>query len=69
MFHFASFGPAEIVGVISLLDFAAAILALYSFKLMGAWRLIYVVTALIGLYLVALGIAAAKKFRPMTGAH
>jgi hypothetical protein len=51
MFHFASFGPPEIVGVISLLDLAAVILALYSYKLLGAWRWIYVTTALFALYL------------------
>jgi hypothetical protein len=106
MFHFASFGPPEIVGVISLVDLAAAILALYSYKLVGSWRWIYVATALFALYLnvfvgvvqtfqkvaffhalaptqteapfavaqgivliafIALGIVAAKKFRPMTG--
>jgi hypothetical protein len=51
MFHFASFGPPEIVGVISLIDLAAAILALYSYKLAGSWRWIYVATALFALYL------------------
>src|ERR1700733_8220540 len=51
MFHFASFGPPEIVGAISLVVLAAAILALYSYKLAGAWRRIYVVTAVLALYL------------------
>lgn len=51
MFHFASFGPPEIVGVISLVVLAAAILALYSYKLAGAWRRIYVIAAVIALYL------------------
>jgi hypothetical protein len=51
MFHFTSFGPPEIVGVISLLDLAVVILALYSYKLVGAWRWIYVTTALLALYL------------------
>jgi hypothetical protein len=51
MFHFTSFGPPEIVGVISLLDLAVVILALYSYKLLGAWRWIYVTTALLALYL------------------
>jgi hypothetical protein len=104
MFHFASFGAPEIIGVISLVALAAAILALYSYKLAGSWRWIYVATALFALYLnvfvgvvqtfqkvpffhalaptqaeppfavaqgivliafIALGIAAAKKFRPV----
>jgi hypothetical protein len=103
MFHYASFGPPEIVGVISLVALGVAILALYIYKLAGAWRWIYVVGAVFSLYLnvfvgvvqtfqkvaffhalaptqmeppfavaqgivlivfIALGIAAAKKFRP-----
>jgi hypothetical protein len=103
MFHFASFGPPEIIGAISLVVLAVALLALYVYKLAGAWRWIYVATAVFALYLnvfvgvvqtfqkvgffhalaptqteppfavaqgvvliafIALGIAAAKKFRP-----
>jgi hypothetical protein len=106
MFHFASFGPPEIIGVISLVVLAVAILALYGYKLAGAWRWIYVSTAVLALYLnvfvgvvqtfqkvaffhalaptqteppfaiaqgivliafIALGLAAAKKFRPPAG--
>jgi hypothetical protein len=51
MFHFASFGPPEIVGVISLLVLSVAIVALYSLKLTGSWRWIYVATAVCALYL------------------
>ena len=51
MFPFTSFGPAEIVGVISLIALIVAILALYSFKLAGSWRRVYVATALFALYL------------------
>ena len=50
MFHFASFGPPEIVGVISLVVLAVAILALFSYKLAGRWRSIYVATAVLALY-------------------
>jgi hypothetical protein len=103
MFHFASFGPPEVFGVISLLALGVAILALYVYKLVGAWRRTYVAAAMFALYLnvvvgvvqafqkvaffhalaptqkeppffvaqgivliafVALGVAAAKKFRP-----
>jgi hypothetical protein len=105
MFHFAGFGPPEIIGVISLIVLGVAILAHYGYKLAGSWRGIYVATAVLALYLnvfvgvvqtfqkvpffhalaptqtelpfalaqgvvliafVALGIAAAKKFRPPT---
>jgi hypothetical protein len=51
MFHFVSFGPPEIVGVISLLVLTLAIVALYSLKLAGSWRWIYVAAALCALYL------------------
>jgi hypothetical protein len=91
--------------VISLLALSVAILALYAYKLAGAWRRTYVAAAMFALYLnvvvgvvqafqkvaffhalaptqkeppffvaqaivliafVALGVAAAKKFRPMS---
>jgi hypothetical protein len=51
MFHFATFGPPEILGVISLVVSGVAILALYSYHLAGSWRLVYVATALLALYL------------------
>jgi hypothetical protein len=51
MFHFASFGPPEIIGVISLVALGVAILALYGYKLAGSWRWIYVATAVFALYL------------------
>jgi hypothetical protein len=43
--------PSHIVGGISLIVLAIAIFALYSRRLAGAWRWIYVVTAVIALYL------------------
>jgi hypothetical protein len=45
------FGPPHIVGVISLVVLAIALLARYAMHLRGAWRWIYVVTAVIALYL------------------
>src|SRR6202166_5377651 len=45
MFHFASFGPPEIIGVISLVVLGLALLALYAYKLAGAWRWVYVAAA------------------------
>ena len=50
-FPFHKLLPAHIVGAISLVVLLIAILALYSFRLAGAWRWIYVVTASIALYL------------------
>ncbi len=107
MFPSADFGPPQIVGVISLVALAIAIVALYAYKLAGAWRWAYVATAVLSLYFnvfvavvqafqkieflhalaptqkeppfaaaqgvvlilfIGLGIAAARKFHPMTPA-
>ena len=41
--------PSHIVGAISLVILAIAVLALYRYRLTGAWRWIYVVTAVASL--------------------
>ncbi len=45
-----SLDPAKVIGVISLIFLALAILALYSYRLAGAWRGIYVIGAIVALY-------------------
>ena len=50
-FPFVKLLPSHIVGVISLVVLAIAILARYALHLTGAWRAIYVITAMIALYL------------------
>ena len=50
-FPFHGVTPAIIVGIISLVLLAVAILARYARHLAGHWRLIYVVSAMIALYL------------------
>jgi hypothetical protein len=45
-----AFTPAQTLGVISLAVLAVAALALYFGNLIGAWRWIYVVTAVMALY-------------------
>ncbi|HEX3367434.1 hypothetical protein [Phenylobacterium sp.] len=50
-FHSKMVGPPHIVGVISLVDLAIALAALYLGKLAGVWRPVYVITATIALYL------------------
>ncbi len=50
-FPFDHLLPAHKVGIISLVVLTVAILARYAFHLAGAWRRIYVITALIALYL------------------
>jgi hypothetical protein len=50
-FPFTHLLPSHIVGIISLVFLAIAILARYALHMSGAWRSIYVVTALLSLYL------------------
>jgi hypothetical protein len=49
-FPFKAFGPPHAIGVISLVILAVALVALYYGNLIGAWRWIYVVTAVMALY-------------------
>jgi hypothetical protein len=51
LFHSKSFGPPHVVGVISLAVLAAAVLALYVYRLAAYWRSVYVVSAVLALYL------------------
>ena len=51
MFPAVAVTPAAIFGFISLAVLAVALLALYVFHANGAWRWIYVVTAVLALYL------------------
>jgi hypothetical protein len=50
-FPFDHLLPSHIVGIVSLIALAIAILARYTFHLAGAWRASYVVTAGLALYL------------------
>jgi hypothetical protein len=64
MFPFNGLLPSHVVGAISLVVLAVALIALYLFRLEGAWRWIYVVTAVIALYFnVFVGVVQAfQKF-------
>src|SRR6266496_4198808 len=58
--------PSHIVGIISLVFLAAAILALYVYRLATSWRWIYVVGAIVGLYLnVFVGVVQAFQKVPL----
>jgi hypothetical protein len=64
-FHSANFGPPHVVGVISLVVLAVALVALYGRHLIGIWRAIYVVAAMLALYLnVFVGVAQAFQKLP-----
>lgn len=53
LFHSKAFGPPHVVGVISLVVLAITIVALYKYRLAGKARWIYVVGAVVALYLNA----------------
>lgn len=57
---FQAFGPPHVIGAISLVILAVAVFALHAGNLIGPWRWIYVVTAVIALYLnVFVGVVQA----------
>ncbi len=51
LFPFEKLLPSHMVGILSLVLLAIACIAFYGMKLSGAWRWIYVVTAMTSLYL------------------
>jgi hypothetical protein len=51
LFPFTELLPSHMIGILSLVLLAIAAFALYVQKLSGAWRWIYVVTAMLSLYL------------------
>jgi hypothetical protein len=51
LFPFTQLLPSHMVGILSLVLLAIACIALYGMKLSGAWRPVYVVTAMVALYL------------------
>jgi len=50
LFPFVKLLPSHIVGIVSLVVLAMAVLARYAFKLNGGWRTTYAVTAAIALW-------------------
>ncbi len=59
--------PPRMVGILSLV-LAIAVLAIYVFRLRGAWRWIYVVTAMAALYLDAF-VGVIQAFAKLTFLH
>jgi hypothetical protein len=51
LFPFDKLLPSHIIAILSLVLLAIACIALYGMKLSGAWRWVYVLTAMISLYL------------------
>jgi hypothetical protein len=68
MFPVAGLDPARIVGIISLVALALAILAFYAYHVAGAWRWIYVTTAVFSLYLNCF-VAVVQSFQKIPALH
>ena len=60
LFPFKAIGPPHVFGVISLVLLAFAVLGYYTYRLVGRWRRIYVIGAVVSLYLnVFVGVVQA----------
>jgi hypothetical protein len=64
LFPFTKLLPSHVVGIISLVVLAVAVLALYVFHLDGPWRWIYVAGAILALYLNAF-VAVVQAFQKL----
>jgi hypothetical protein len=60
--------PSHIVGIISLIALAVAIVARYVFHLAGPWRLVYVIGAVLALYLNCF-VAVVQAFLKVPALH
>ncbi len=60
--------PSHVVGIISLVVLAIALVALYLRRLAGAWRWIYVVTATAALYFNCF-VGVAQAFQKLSALH
>lgn len=59
-FPFEKLGPPHIVGIVSLIALAIAIVARYAKQLAGRWRAVYAIAAVVSLYLnVFVGVVQA----------
>jgi hypothetical protein len=68
LFHSSGFGPPHVLGVISLLVPAAALVVLYGSHLCGLWRPTYIARAVTALYLNVFA-GAVQAFRKPPFAH
>jgi hypothetical protein len=60
--------PARIVGIILLVLLAVAIIALYAFRLAGAWRWVYAIAAVAALYLNCF-VGVVQAFQKISALH
>jgi hypothetical protein len=64
-FPVSGFMPSHAIGILSLVFLAAAILAFYLYRLVGPWRWIYVVGAVVALYFNVF-VAVVQAFRKVS---
>lgn len=62
------FDPPRAIGTISLVLLALAVISLYVFRLAGLWRSVYIVTALVALYLNCF-VAVVQSFQKLSILH
>jgi hypothetical protein len=68
LFPFEHLLPSHVIGIISLVALAVAIIARYALHLAGAWRSIFVVFAVLALYLNVF-VLVAQIFMKVPAAH
>jgi hypothetical protein len=68
LFPRAGFTPAIGVGLISVADLVVALIALYAFALRGGWRIVYMITAIVALYLNVF-VLIAQSFLKIPALH
>lgn len=68
LFHSKAIGPPHIVGGLSLVILGLAVWALYGRRLEGAWRPVYVVCAVVALYLNVF-VAVVQAFQKIGPLH
>jgi hypothetical protein len=66
LFPIHSFTPALGVGIVACVVLAVALFGLYKERLVGAWRWIYVLTAIVSLYLNVF-VLVAQSFMKVSG--
>ena len=60
--------PPRMVGILSLILLAIAVIAIYGFRVTGPWRWIYIVTAITALYLDAF-VGVIQAFNKLSFLH
>jgi hypothetical protein len=68
LFHRDHLLPSQVVGAIALVTLTVTLLALYAFRLRGAWRAVYVITVTLSLYFNVF-VLVAQAFLKIASLH